>query len=607
MLRALRVHADGLEEEVSSSPLAASEHAIAGHDVVGWGRRAPWAQPDTWTVSRFIGRELHRLGIRDAFGVLGGGIAPFADGLIRAPIRLVHTRHESGAVFAAIEAHFASDRPTAAVVTTGPGLFNALNGAMAARADGAKVLLVSGATARHQLGRGAVQETGPHTMPAGLTEAGLIFHSAARPESLAEVVGFLQRLAVAWAQPGGHVAHLALPWTLQTQILDAAALPTVATWTVARSAPTAELLDACLDALASGAAALWLGHGARGAAAELRAFAEATSLPVLCSPRAKGVFPEDHPLYVGTSGAGGHPAVARFFAGTRPDTLLVVGSRLGEVTTFLSAAATPGRRWIHVDIDPSACGAAFPGVPGIAVVSDAGQFARALLARLAVPGRRPLGQRFTPTSHVERPPPLAPRPVGDVRPAFLMQALQDHVIDRSDAVIMSEAGNSFTWCNYALRFPGPGRYRTSAAWGSMGHFTCGPVGAALASARRVVAVVGDGAMLMQNELSTAVAYQASAVWIVLNDAQLGLNEHGMRALGMEGIETQLPRTDFVALARSQGADGVAVTCETELADALQRALAATGPFVIDVRTDRSVPSPILALRVQSLDHPAVPQ
>lgn len=189
---------------------------------------------------------------------------------------------------------------------------------------------------------------------------------------------------------------------------------------------------------------------------------------------------------------------------------------------------------------------------------------------------------------------------GDVDPRALMDALQDVVVDHSDAIVMSESGTSFTWCNARLRFASPRRYRTSAAWGSMGHVTAGAVGAALAGPRPVVAVVGDGAMLMNNEINTAVQYGARVVWVVLNDAQLGLNEHGMRALGMTPVETQLPRVDFVAFARSQGAKGIAVAHARELRGALRAALADGGPVVVDVRVDRSVPSPVVADRTAML-------
>jgi acetolactate synthase-1/2/3 large subunit len=111
-------------------------------------------------------------------------------------------------------------------------------------------------------------------------------------------------------------------------------------------------------------------------------------------------------------------------------------------------------------------------------------------------------------------------------------------------------------------------------------------------------------MLMNNEINTAVQYEARVVWVVLNDAQLGLNEHGMTALGMKPVETQMPRTDFVEFARAQGAEGVAVRFESELSAAFKKALAATGPFLIDVAIDRTLPSPVVADRIRSLQRQA---
>ncbi|HUQ05304.1 MAG TPA: thiamine pyrophosphate-dependent enzyme [Kofleriaceae bacterium] len=578
-----------------------AKHASAtAGEVVGWGAQASWSAPTSFTASGWIGRELFRLGVRHAFAVLGGGIAAFADGLARSEIRIHHTRHESGAAFAAIEAHFASDRPSLVVVTTGPGLYNALNGAMAARADGARLLLVSGATSRTQRGRGAVQETTAQSLPPGLASTGPLFHLAAQPESMVELQHFLQQLACGWSRPGGFVAHLALPWTLQTELVDLEHAPVVAPWGVAAAGAAADAVDATLERLAAGSAALWIGHGARQAASEVRAFAEAAGLPVIASPRARGVFDEEHPLFVGVSGAGGHVTVPELFAKARPETVLVLGSRLGEVTSFLSSAATPSRAWIHVDVDPSAFGAAFPGVPGMGVTAEVRAFVSALDARARATGWYASRARVPMAMpHVERPARLEARD-GDVRHPYLMQVVQEQIVDATDAVVMSEAGNAFTWCNHALRFRTPGRYRTSAAWGSMGHFTAGCVGAALATGRRAVAVVGDGAMLMTNEINTAVAYQADALWIVLNDAQLGLNEHGMSALGMRPVETQLPRTDFAAFAESQGATGLRVETEAELEHTIALAMTRRGPVVVDVRVDRTVPSPILALRIQSL-------
>jgi len=75
----------------------------------------------------------------------------------------------------------------------------------------------------------------------------------------------------------------------------------------------------------------------------------------------------------------------------------------------------------------------------------------------------------------------------------------------------------------------------------------------------------------------------------------------MKALGFEPVETLLPSTDFVAFARSMGADGVVVEHEDELEGALARAMRHEGPFVVDVRIDPTEINPVLASRVASLE------
>jgi thiamine pyrophosphate-dependent acetolactate synthase large subunit-like protein len=118
----------------------------------------------------------------------------------------------------------------------------------------------------------------------------------------------------------------------------------------------------------------------------------------------------------------------------------------------------------------------------------------------------------------------------------------------------------------------------------------GVVGAALARNGKAVAIVGDGAMLMNNEINTAVKYHVPAVWIVLNDNRYNMCAQGMAMLGMEA-DPIIPEADFVLIARGMGADGVRVTQESELEAALIQAMQATGPFVVDVRTDPTRPAP----------------
>ncbi|HVR20327.1 MAG TPA: thiamine pyrophosphate-dependent enzyme, partial [Polyangiaceae bacterium] len=140
-------------------------------------------------------------------------------------------------------------------------------------------------------------------------------------------------------------------------------------------------------------------------------------------------------------------------------------------------------------------------------------------------------------------------------------------------------------------FSRPGRYRASTCFAAMGHASAGVLGAALGPSK-AVAIVGDGALLMQNEINTAVSYGLRAVWIVLNDARYGMIAQGMQSIGWKPFATDFPRTDFVAIARAMGADGRRVDRECDLEAALRAGLAAPGPFVIDVIIDPSeiVPS-----------------
>jgi acetolactate synthase-1/2/3 large subunit len=128
----------------------------------------------------------------------------------------------------------------------------------------------------------------------------------------------------------------------------------------------------------------------------------------------------------------------------------------------------------------------------------------------------------------------------------------------------------------------------------MGHAAAGVVGASIGSRSKALAIVGDGAMLMLNEISTAASYGIGAIWIVLNNASYGMISQGMRSLGWTPFETDFTRADFVSIARAVGADGVRVERESELNSALRTGLSVKGPFVIDVLIDPNELAPSAA-------------
>jgi acetolactate synthase-1/2/3 large subunit len=531
------------------------------------------------TVVSTLARMFVRLGIEHAFGVSGGAMAATWDALSASPIAVHHFRHEGGAAFAAIECGLAGGRPTIVFTTTGPGLTNALTGVLAARAEGARVLLVSAYTPAATRGRGSIQETSRDTLPPSFYEsAGRLFDFAAVVEDPSQLPNIERALDAGFARWGGFVAHLALDTAAQRAMAEPA--PPCA-FPPAASPPDT---GACIETLRDGPFALWLGFGARDAAAEVAAFARRMRAPVLCSPRAKGIFPEDDPLFVGVTGLAGHASVFRYLEEQAPRKILVLGSRLGEATSFWDPRFVVPGGFVHVDIDPAVPGAAYPDAPTLAVLGDVGAVLDALL-EAPMPG--PFSAIALPRPSIA---PLAPRADGPVRPEALMDAVQRHVVDGSDALLLAESGNSFLWTTHRLRFAQPHRYRVSTGFGAMGHAAAGVVGAALGRKGRAVAVVGDGALLMTNEINSAVKDGVRAVWVVLNDARYGMCAQGMAALGL-AADADFPRVDFAAFARAQGAGAVRVDSESQLDEALAAALACDGPFVVDVRIDRDSQAP----------------
>jgi acetolactate synthase I/II/III large subunit len=531
---------------------------------------------------------LVELGVEQAFGVFGGGIAPFCEALSRSPIRLLHFRHEAGAAFAAIESSLASGKLTVVLATTGPGLTNLHTGMVAARSEGAKVLFVSGGTSAAQRGRMAFQETSAYASAvSSLFSPGPLFHYAGMLEDPAELEVAAARLRTGIARPGGFVAHLGLPLTTQTAKLRGARFLRLSSCQPPVSA--AARARECAELLSREPFVIWAGFGARHASPAIRELSSLTGAPVMCTPRGKGIMPETDSLYLGVTGLGGHSSVERYLQRERPARALVLGTRLGEMSSFWSPALVPEHGFVHVDLDRDVFGAAFPHVETVGIESEIGAFVEALLE--AWPRAKRQARPSVVDVQVSRAP--AAREVGPVRPSFLMSRIQRQVVEGTESLVLTEAGNAFALGSHYLRFVEPNRYRVSTGFGSMGQAAAGVLGAALGSGAKAFAILGDGAMLMQNEINTAATYGIDAVWIVLNDARYGMIAQGMESIGWQPFETDFSRADFVAIARGMGGDGVRVERESDVEAALEQALLARGPFVVDVTIEPSELAPAI--------------
>jgi len=538
------------------------------------------------TVPEAFAAGLARLGVRHAFGVSGGAIAFFWSALTDSDVRVTHFRHESGAAFAACEASIAAGAPVVVFVTTGPGLTNVLTGVYAARHEPAHVILVSAHTDAAMQGRQPIQETGPLTLPQeGIFTAGPLFDYAAVVDSPAQLPAIMDTLAEGATRPAGFVAHISLSLSVQRQPAE----PTGARRPAAPRPVVTEAPRHAVDAyllLRDRSFVIWVGGGARRDAGSVRRLVRAAGVPVMATPRGKGVVAETDPSYLGVTGFAGNPSVLSYLDRDRPEHVLVLGSGLGDFATGYLAGYLPTSGFIQVDVDPAVHGKAYPAACTVPVTAEVGAFCDALAELFEAGPARP-----GPGAPPWRLDPLPPDQ-GLIHPARVMDAVQAVFVD-AGVPVLAETGNTLAWAVNRLRLADPSRWRApSGLVGSMGHFSCGVVGAAIASAAKAVALVGDGAMLMNNEVSTAVQRDAPAIWVVLNDSCYNMCAQGAGQLGLTRVDCSLPETDFAGLARSLGAAGSTVRTADELVPALTAALGATGPVVVDVRIDPASPAPI---------------
>ncbi|MEI7704129.1 MAG: thiamine pyrophosphate-dependent enzyme, partial [Deltaproteobacteria bacterium] len=332
------------------------------------------------------------------------------------------------------------------------------------------------------------------------------------------------------------------------------------------------------------------------AAARLRAVAERWKIPVATTLRAKGVFPEDHPLSLGVFGYAGTHHARRALLDEPPDLLLVLGSGLNERDSMQWTLRPTSI--IAVDLDPAVLGA---HAPDGGIVGDCGAYLAFLLEQAdridaamarSAPDRSAWMDAIRATPRLQaladaasEKVPLHPaRVVTEMRRAF-----------PRDAILLVDSGAHRAFAGHYWSSHEPRTYVSATNLGPMGWAIPAATGVQCARPDRKVAVItGDGCMHMQGiEVATAARYGLPIVFVVLDNAALGnvwLRAH------LEGpvpdALTRLPDLDWAGFGRSLGCAGETVRRPEELQPAFARALAARGPTVIDVKVEVASPTPV---------------
>ena len=527
-------------------------------------------------------------GVEIAFGVPGESYLAVIDGLHDAnSVKTVMCRQEGGAAMMA-EAHGKiTGRPGLCMVTRGPGATNASAGVHIAFQDSTPMVLLVGQVARDQAEREAFQEIDYRRMYGQMAKWVAEIDIADR---IPEYISRAFHTAMA-GRPGPVV--LALP---EDMLRDATTNAAADIAHVVEAHPGADDMARLRAMLAAAERPLAIvGGGAWDAqtSADFQAFAEANGLPVGTSFRCQDYFDNRHSNYVGHVGIGVSPTLGGMVRDA--DLLLVVGARMGEMTTSgyeLLDIPSPRQKLVHVHPGAEELGRVYR--PELAILASPRSFARAARELAPVDGAAWAERLATGRAAFEAglTPQAGP---GDVQMGEIVRWLDGYLPE--DAFICNGAGNYATWVHRYFRYKG---YRTQLAptSGSMGYGVPAAVAAKIACPERMsVAFSGDGCFMMHGqELATAMQYGAPTINVVVDNGMFGtIRMHQEKHYPGRTHATELRNPDFAALGRAYGGFGATVERTDQFADAFREAEASGLPAILHVKIDPEAITPTASI------------
>ena len=537
---------------------------------------------------RILADALVAQGVKLAFGVPGESYLPVLDGLhdLRDRLTFVVCRQEGGASYMAEAYGKLTGEPGVLFVTRGPGATNGAVGVHTGFQDSTPMVVFVGQVGNEFVEREAFQEIDYRRMYGQMAKW---VAQIDRVERIPEYVSHAFHTATA-GRPGPVV--LALP---EDTLFAQAAVADVARHHVVRPAPAPadmQKLEQLLKAAQRPFVVLGGGGWDGDCVEKIRRWVEATGLPVGTSFRCQDLFDNRNGSYAGDVGIGINPKLAQRVRDA--DVLLVIGARLGEMTTSaytLVDVPTPAQTLVHVHAGAEELGRVYR--PALAINSGYPQFVDALDG---IRARNEAWVAQTAGARQEYLEWTEPRPMpGRLQYGQIVRWLSDTLPE--DTIVTGGAGNFAGWLHRHFRYKGF-RTQLGPTNGSMGYGFPAAVAAKLAQPQRnVLAVCGDGDFLMNGqELATAVQYGAAFVALVVNNGLYGtIRMHQEREYPGRVFGTDLKNPDFAAYARAFGAHGETVERTEDFAAAYQRAAASGKPALIELRIDPDAITPATTL------------
>jgi len=519
------------------------------------------------TTGQVITAALIAHGVDTVFGIPGAHMYDFNDALAQRQdkLRFITTRHEQGAGYMAFGYAKSTGKVGTYTVVPGPGVLNSGAALCTAYGATAPVLCITGNIMSHLIGQGRGQL---HELPdqlallRGLTKwSERINHPTEAPQVMAEAFRQLR---------SGRVRPVAVeaPWDVFGMKAEVAQFAPLAPPAPPPPDPDAVLAAAQLIAGAK-RPLICVGAGALDAGAEILELAQQLQAPVTAHRSGKGIVSEDLPY--------GMSSVAAWEYWRECDLLIGIGSRL-ELPYMRWRWQPSGLKVVRIDIDPTEM---VRLKPDAAIVGDAAIGTRALSAALARIDQKRAPQSAAFTAIKQR----AQAAIQSVTPQMSYINVMRAVLPR-DGFYCEEISQVGFTSRFGFPVYQPRQYVTCGYQDNLGFGFNTALGVKVANPDKpVVAVSGDGGFLFGvQELATAVQYGINLVTVVFNNSSFGnvrrdqVERYGSRFLGAE-----LRNPDFVKLADSFGALALRADTPTELQGALEKALAAGRPVVIEVR------------------------
>ncbi|MDP6873994.1 MAG: thiamine pyrophosphate-binding protein [Alphaproteobacteria bacterium] len=541
--------------------------------------------------AELVRHALEQLGVRFTFGIPGVHNTEIYDELNSSKsITPILVTHEGGGAFMADAVSRTSPSIGAMVIVPGAGASHAASGIAEAFLDGIPMLVICGGIDRATDKSYQLHEMDQHAFVSALTKRTFLV------ESYETVIPTLyEAFDIARGGEPGPV-FVEIPVNIQRFKGEVAAMPAYQP-PAAPAAPDPEAIRRAVALLRQAARpALFVGWGAKGAAAELIQLAELMDAPVATTLQGLGVFPGDHPLHTGLAfGASAVPAGQNAFADC--DLMLAIGAKFSELGTGFFFSAEVPENLIHVDINPDVFNKNYPAAEAIA--GDAQVVTGALLRALGNDGgvanraRRDgmLQAAIATDKAAYRQEWRRHDSKGRVNPEQFFSALRGTMAAQSIFVV--DDGNHTFLTAELLPIHGQDHFIGPTDFNCMGYAVPAAIGAKLANpGADVAAIVGDGCFTMTcMEILTASRNNLGLVFYVFNDGELSQIAQAQQLVynrtpctGLEGLNLA-----GVALATGaqyltlDGADDEA----TVMAEARRLAAEAGQPVIVDVAIDYS--------------------